>query len=127
MLSHAAGKPRRQSGPGWNVRRSDLLFLGVFIVAIAGGFAAVALTPPKSGPVAIIVMPWSSGPNPMEVVSAADGRYLRQGAADWIVIAASDEPGFADRLYGAGAWIVANPLAAGGCLSQRRARGGTSI
>lgn len=105
------------------MRRGDCIFFALFILAVAGGLLAVALTPSERGAVAIFVAPWASGPNTMEIIAAADGRYMRRGIADWVVIAASDEPGFAGRLYAAGAWIVANPIAAGACIAKRREAG----
>lgn len=105
------------------MRRSDCIFLAVFVLAIIGGLGAVAFEPPERGAVAIFVAPWASGPDPIEIIAAADGRYMRRGMADWVVIATSDEPHFADRLYEAGAWLVANPLVAAACIAKRRKSG----
>ena len=105
------------------LRRGDWIFFALFILVVAGGLAAVAVEPPERGAVAIFVPPWASGPKPIEIIAAADGRYMRRGIADWVVIATSDEPGFVDRLYAAGAWVVANPLAAGACIAKRRITG----
>lgn len=105
------------------MRRGDWIFFGLFTMMVIGGLAAIAVAPAERGAVAIFVPPWVSGPDPIEIIAAADGRYMRRGIADWVVIATSDEPGFVDRLYAAGAWVVANPIVAGACIAKRREMG----
>ncbi|AXS39175.1 hypothetical protein D1F64_02790 [Breoghania sp. L-A4] len=91
----------------------------MFVVAVGIGLTAVALVPPARGAVAVFVPPWASESGPMSIIAAANGRFMRTGSANWVFLATSEEPGFADRLYAAGAWIVANPIVAGGCVAER--------
>ncbi len=102
-----------------NLRRSDSIFFALFVMAVGIGLTAVAMIPPARGAVAIFVPPWASEAAPMTIIAKANGRFVRTGSADWVFLATSDEPGFAGRLYAAGAWIVANPIIAGGCVAER--------
>lgn len=74
----------------------------------------VALTP-RSGTVAVLGPPGSGAVGTARIVAAAGGVLLRAGRLDTLLIAASDEPGFARRLYAAGAWLVVHPALAGSC------------
>jgi hypothetical protein len=52
-----------------------------------------------------------------EMVGASDGTIMDAGGLPNIVIAHSDNPGFVDALYRAGAWLVLDPLFLRGCLA----------
>ncbi|MBY0298177.1 MAG: hypothetical protein K2X71_19455 [Methylobacterium sp.] len=56
------------------------------------------------------------------IVARAGGAILRAGAAGNLLVARSDAPGFTLRLYAAGAWLVLDPMAAGGCEPLPRPR-----
>lgn len=87
-------------------------------LAVAGLLAVTAMTfaPPDKGPVAALFAPSLSRTEVMSRVAAADAALIRHGLFDGIVVAAADDPGLAQRLRNAGAWIVVDPLAIGACL-----------
>ena len=99
----------------------DWLFLLIFSTAVAVGIVMIGISPRSGDQVAVMVAPWQPSSAAMEVVAAAGGRFVRSGFADWVVVASSSRPDFASRLYSAGAWIVADPTAAGACLVEQRA------
>ncbi|WP_146177334.1 hypothetical protein [Breoghania corrubedonensis] len=103
------------------VKMRDWFFFLVFCTAVAVGIVMIGLVPRSGDQVAVMVAPWQSPSAAMEVIAAADGRFVRSGFADWIVVASSPRPDFVNRLYTAGAWIVADPAAAGACLVEQRA------
>ncbi|TNC11995.1 hypothetical protein FF100_17280 [Methylobacterium terricola] len=74
----------------------------------------VALAP-RTGPVAVLGPPGAGAAEAARIVAAAGGVLLRAGRFDTLLVAASDEPGFARRLYAAGAWLVVHPAWAGPC------------
>lgn len=90
-----------------------LLILVPFLVAAA----------PRSDAVAVLGRPGGGIGETVAIVVAAGGRLVRPGPGG-LVVARSEEPGFVRRLYGAGAWLVLDPLVAGGCGSSTPA--GTS-
>jgi hypothetical protein len=47
---------------------------------------------------------------------AAGGLVVREGGWGTVIVAHSDEAGFAGRLRRAGAWLVLDPQSAAGCL-----------
>ena len=70
---------------------------------------------PRGSQVAVIGRPGASPSELANLVAAAGGGLIRGGGYANIAIAASDEAGFTTRLYRAGAWIVLDPIVAGGC------------
>lgn len=89
-------------------------------VALAlSSFVAVAtmtLAPQDGAPVAALFPPTLSRAEILQRVAFADAALVRHGAFDSLVVASADTPGLADRLHRAGAWIVFDPVAIGGCL-----------
>lgn len=78
---------------------------------------AATLLLPGSDAVAVIG-PSGRGSGPtIALVARAGGTVLREGGRDNIVVAVSSERGFVARLYREGAWLVLDPLIAGGCAS----------
>lgn len=102
------------SGRDWGL-------FSAFCLAVLAGILLIGLSPRSGGPVAVMVAPWQPASRVMEIVAAADGRYVRSGVADWIIVASSSHSDFVGRLYSAGAWLVADPAAAGGCFIEERA------
>jgi hypothetical protein len=83
--------------------------------------AALTLQPGPAGePVAVLFAPFTDADMPLRRVAAAGGEILRHGAAGSIVIARSDAPDFATRLYTQGALLVASGLAAWACAPATR-------
>jgi hypothetical protein len=70
--------------------------------------------------VAAIFPLWANGERAIAQIAQADGRVVRHGIIDTIVVVRGDDPDLVDRLYSAGAWAVIDPGAWGGCLAPRR-------
>ena len=75
-----------------------------FLVALLTA-VAIRLLPHDGGPVAVLAWPPEDGGVAARVIAAAGGRLLTAGQGGFL-IAQSDEAGFADRLYAAGALLV---------------------
>ncbi|MEI2386175.1 hypothetical protein [Breoghania sp. JC706] len=99
----------------------DWTFFMTFAGLVAVAIVVIGLQPKSGDRVAVIVGPWQPPSTAMQVVAAAQGRFVRSGFADWVVVASSSHRDFVSRLYSAGAWIVVDPAAAGGCLVDGRA------
>lgn len=91
-----------------NVKASlpALFLLGFGVTALS----AAQFMPVDGGRVAVL----APDGDPLQVVVAAGGTAL--GGAPGVVYAASAEPGFIDRLYRSGAWLVLRYDGAAGCL-----------
>ncbi|WP_053081585.1 hypothetical protein [Methylobacterium aquaticum] len=84
---------------------------GLLLLLLAP-LAVVAV--PRSETVAVLGRPGGGTAEAAAIVVAAGGTLVRTGAAG-VVVARSPEAGFVGRLYGAGAWLVLDPIVAGGC------------
>jgi hypothetical protein len=51
-----------------------------------------------------------------EIIGFAGGSIVEGGRLPNVIIAHSNEAGFADALYHAGAWLVLDPVLLRGCL-----------
>lgn len=89
--------------------------VSAFALSLALAVPVMAALTPRSGTVAVLAPPGSGAAEAARIVAAAGGVLLRAGRFDTLLIAASDEPGFARRLYAAGAWLVVHPALAGPC------------
>jgi hypothetical protein len=65
---------------------------------------------------AVVAAPWKSLVQTAEMIGAADGVIVEAGGLPNVIIAHSDDPGFVDALYRAGAWLVIDPILLRGCL-----------
>ena len=90
-----------------------LRLLPVLLLLVCAPILVMAL--PTSEAVAVIGPPGSEPERMLMIVASAGGEAVREGGRANVLIARSSQPGFVWRLYGAGAWLVINPLAAGGC------------
>jgi hypothetical protein len=79
--------------------------------------AALQAVPRDGTRVAAIFSPWANGGDVVARVAQANGRVVRLGLIDSIVLVQSDEPGLIRRLYAAGAWLVVDPDVFAGCLA----------
>jgi len=95
----------------------DLFIAGSFSLAATLAPFVAALAPQDGAPVAVILAPWAETGEAVEVVAAADGALLAASGGGRVAIARADAPGFAARLYAAGAALVIDAGAAAGCLS----------
>ena len=111
-LSQPRAKPSTGSG-----------LVAALVFALFGSllaFGAIAAPSPGGGspvPVGVFVL-GGSAQDAMAVVAAANGRVLADTAIGGGVVAISDEPGFRDRLYKAGASIVLGVSGKYGCGPQ---------
>lgn len=101
--------PRRRGGP----RLAMLLTL----LALA---PALVLALPRDGAVAVIAAPGTGADGMARLVAAAGGAIVRLGPAANVIVATSAEPGFVARLYGAGALLVLDAVAAQACFTLAR-------
>ncbi|MGI4945701.1 MAG: hypothetical protein ACRYHQ_34935 [Janthinobacterium lividum] len=89
-------------------------------VALAAGSmlaaGASSLGPPSDGPIAALYPPWWSASQCL-LAAAAGGRPVRFGAAGFVVVVSPDTPDAARLLRRAGAWLLLDPRALGGCLA----------
>jgi len=81
------------------------ILIALNVLGIAGAIAGVAMAPTGTRMV-VIAPPWSEPGRIMQIVAAAGGSLVDVGARDWIVLAESDDRGFAARLFAAGALVV---------------------
>ncbi len=84
----------------------SLLLLGAVVARPGGPF------------VVVITNPAESAAANMAVIAEAGGRFVWSGRYSWISVAQSDEPGFVERLFQAGAFMVLNHELAVGCLKE---------
>lgn len=73
---------------------------------------------PRDGrEVAAIFPPWMDANEAIARVARAGGAIVRVGLFHNILVAHGDDPTFADRIGKAGAWLIVDPVALGGCLA----------
>ncbi|WP_439495926.1 hypothetical protein [Bosea sp. (in: a-proteobacteria)] len=91
------------------VGRSVALVLGALLAPV------VLVLAPRDRASVIVLAASSAGA--AEAVTLAEGAILAR-FGEFGLVARSDEPGFAARLYGAGAMLVIDGAGRGGCLPQ---------
>ena len=90
-----------------------LLLLGSVLASAFG-----AMRPAEDAPqVAAVFPPYVKSQDVMRAVARAGGRMVRTGIAEYVVVVALDEGASPSALYDAGAWLVMDPLKAGGCAT----------
>jgi hypothetical protein len=114
--SAAPAQPRAENSTG-----SGLIAL--FVFALFGSLlaigAAAAPSPAGGAPVPVGVFVLGGSPqDAMAVVTAANGRVLADTEIGGGVVAISEEPGFRNRLYDAGANLVLGVSGKYGCGPQ---------
>lgn len=98
------------------LRVADRHFVRSILLGLVAFAAPVLLLlAPRDGTSVIVLA--ASASHAAEAVARADGAILADFGAFGIV-ARSEEPGFAARLYGAGAMLVLDSGGRGGCLAQ---------
>lgn len=83
-------------------------------------FAVADMPAASRGTLAAVFAPGAERPAALEAVVRAGGLIVREGSWGTVVIAHSDQSGFAGRLRRAGAWLVLDPQSAAGCLITGR-------
>jgi hypothetical protein len=76
---------------------------------------AAVIARPTGAFMLVVTDPKQSAEGNMAVIAKAGGRFVWAGRAPWISVAQSNEPGFAERLFDAGAYLVLNHDLAVGC------------
>jgi len=101
--------------------RKPQSFFAVVALAAASVIAMAMLQaqPRDRTRVAAVFSPWTDGAHAIAAVARAGGLVVRRGAVDAIVVVQGEDPDLIDRLYAAGAWMVVDPAAWGGCLVGR--------
>ena len=103
------GKPGRSLAAALAV----VLLLAVSTLPI---FAVADLPGNARGTVAVVFPPGTERSVALAAIAEANGLVVRGGGWGSVLVAYSDEVGFAQRLRRAGAWLVVDPRSAAGCL-----------
>jgi hypothetical protein len=94
--------------------------LALLLSSVLGALVAGLVPAAGQTQVAVVTAPWWGLMRTVEMIGAADGTILDAGGLPNVVIAHSDDPGFVDALYRAGAWLVLDPVLLRGCLAAGR-------
>ena len=95
-----------------------LLLSVVTLVAAAAGALSAPSEPGAA--VAVVFPPWWPREHAAAAVAAAGGLIVREGINGAVLVIRPTDPMLAERLRENGAWLIVNPLAAGGCLTPPR-------
>ena len=78
--------------------------------------ARVGLPPrdPTQG-VAVIFAPWTAAEKTLARATDGGSRFVRFGGASFIAIVVPPDANYAERMFGAGAWLVVDPQALAAC------------
>ena len=90
-----------------------LLLLG----SVAALWFAAVQPADEASQVAAVFPPYAKSTDVMRAVARAGGRMVRTGIAGYVVVVALDADATPAALYEVGAWLVMDPLKAGGCLT----------
>lgn len=85
-------------------------------MGLAGLIMASLATPGRDGRYLVLVAPWASFGETLDIIEVADGGLLDMGGFPNIVMAASARVDFADRAREAGAWLVLPSPFIAGCF-----------
>ncbi len=89
----------------------------LLLIASTATLSALEAEPRETSDVAAVFPPWLSSAAAFAGVAKAGGDVVRAGVLPTILVAHGDDPGFPARLHEAGAWLVLDPFALGGCLT----------
>jgi hypothetical protein len=92
---------------------ASALLLGFY----AAADAELAPRRPLAG-VAVIYAPWVSAEAALDRAVAGGARFVRYGSLPFIVVVVPDAPEYLAHVLADGAWMVADPQALGGCLTD---------
>lgn len=90
-----------------------MLLASLLLASFAG------LAPTAGRPVAAIFPPWWNATQVFEAVARAGGPFIRFGAFPFIAVTVSPDPAVAARLRAAGAFLVLDAQALGGCVARK--------
>lgn len=103
----------KRTGRSWGNCGPALLLL-VFSLVWGGG---MVMRPRADEPMAAIFPPWISSSSAFAAMASVNPQSIR-GFGGWggVIIAQSDDPAFADRLYRSGALLVLRASKLTGCV-----------
>lgn len=95
-------------------------YLPALFLAVAGvgTLGAISLAPDEAAGAPVAVFAWDDAA--VGIVAAAGGRIVSPGGWPGSIIAVSDDPLLADRLYAAGAALVLRADETIGCVNNKR-------
>ncbi|MBY8821606.1 hypothetical protein [Sphingomonas colocasiae] len=93
----------------------------LLLVGLIGLVAATLAPTGRDGQYVVVAPPWYDLPETLALIRRADGGIVDAGGPDAMVIVHSDDPGFIDAAYRAGAWAVIDPMRLRGCVGFRPA------
>ena len=93
------------------------------MLGLAGLVLATLMPTGAGGQYAVIAPPWYTLSRTFALVRRAGGDISDAGGPANIVIAHARGPGFERALYGAGAWLVIDPMRLRGCAGFAPAEG----
>ena len=103
--------------------RNYLAWLPALLLLVVTGLGTAGLTlrptTVAGGPVAAIFPPWWNATESFAAATTAGGNVIRQGAWSNILIVAAPGIDLSHRLRHAGALLLVDPTAIGGCLEGR--------
>jgi hypothetical protein len=99
--------------------RHPLLRILPFAMTVASvGLTGMAALGPEPGrPVAAVFPPWWTGERAFSAASLTGGSIVRFGGLASILVLTSATPDFNQRLHDAGAWVLLDAQAFGGCAT----------
>lgn len=100
--------------------RGAAVAAAVMAAASVAALAVLEARPRDFSEVAAIFPPWMARERALAAVISAGGLVVRQGAVGSILVVHGNDPGVIGRLHAAGAWLVIDPVAFGGCLLPPR-------
>ncbi|MEO3431219.1 hypothetical protein AAFN88_20355 [Pelagibius sp. CAU 1746] len=116
-FNHLVKPPGDRPGAGALRAGTAALALGLLLaVSTLPVFAAADLPGEASGTLAAVFAPGTDKAAALAAVAEAEGLVVRAGGWGAVLIAHSDDAGFAARLRRAGALMVVDPRSAAGCL-----------
>jgi hypothetical protein len=101
------------------IGRRPLLVAVLVLCCSVLALAALQAQPRDGDDVAAIFPPWIDGSEAIGRIGAAGGALVRTGITESILVVHGEGADFAARLRQAGAWLVVDPVAFGGCLTGR--------
>lgn len=118
MTSQDRSCPRAAANTSVRTSRftTGLVVAFLLLISMTPLLAVADLPGEARGTLAAVFPPGTGKEEAMAAVSEADGLVIRTGSWDTVLIVHSDVSGFAKRLRDAGAWLVADPQTAAGCL-----------
>lgn len=95
----------------------------LLVLGLGALTAATAMPSGKDGQYAVIAPPWYALSDTIALIRRAHGDIARTGGPSNIIIAHATAPGFVRAAYGAGAWLVIDPMHVRGCAGFAPAAG----